>query len=512
MDVDFGDSEPDLAPQPNGVHPPARDLPHSLEAEEYLLSCCLLDGSDVVSRCLEAQIRVESFYDHKHGVVYEKLIDLYNRQTPIDIAVVAEELKASRQLDQIGGYAFLAQVSSRIPTTAQAGYFIEKVREQATLRSLIRTATGIVDSSYGHTGAIEDLLTTARRSLELVTEPSGTSLSSRRFNPSREPPKERVILSAAGVPISTAGNLTNIVALPGSGKSAVVGAIIAASFVSGTCDADLLGFSGPNYAHAALLHFDTEQSAVHYDRNLRRALRRSGVAEFPACFESYHLTGLSPNEARHAVESAVSKAARRGPIFAILIDGWADLVISPNDERECSPFVIRMHDLAIRHDTSIVGIMHLNPVTKTGDASKSRGHLGSYLDRKAETVLKLEVDSDGRTSAQTTKSRGAPLKAGAVTFRWSDEHQMHRICSTPPAAPKPAKRSASPTLTITALWSVIPGPSQSPVPHAALWRYAKNMGGATEAQFKDLMAEATADGKIERIADPVIGLTYRRQL
>src|SRR5947199_6006297 len=84
--------------------PVGRTLPHSLEAEEYLLSCCLLDGADVVSRCLEARIKAESFYDPKHGMIYERLLDLYNRQAPIDISVVAEELKTARQLDQIGGY------------------------------------------------------------------------------------------------------------------------------------------------------------------------------------------------------------------------------------------------------------------------------------------------------------------------------------------------------------------------------------------------------------------------
>ena len=75
-----------------------RSLPHSLEAEEYLLSCCLLDGADVVSRCLEARIKPESFYDSKHGIVYERLVDLYNRQTPIDVSIVAEELKTARLL------------------------------------------------------------------------------------------------------------------------------------------------------------------------------------------------------------------------------------------------------------------------------------------------------------------------------------------------------------------------------------------------------------------------------
>src|SRR5947209_17055319 len=139
--------------------PPAaagRSLPHSIEAEEYLLSCCLLDGADVVSRCLEARIKPESFYDQKHGVIFERLLELYNRQAPIDVSVVAEELKTARQLDAIGGYAFLTQVSSRIPTTAQASYFIEKVREQSLLREIISSATGAVEAGFNFSGGIDE--------------------------------------------------------------------------------------------------------------------------------------------------------------------------------------------------------------------------------------------------------------------------------------------------------------------------------------------------------------------
>ncbi|MCX6956657.1 MAG: replicative DNA helicase, partial [Verrucomicrobia bacterium] len=59
-----------------------RSLPHSLEAEEHLLSCCLLDGADVVSRCLEARLKAESFYDPKHVIIFGILLDLYNNQKP----------------------------------------------------------------------------------------------------------------------------------------------------------------------------------------------------------------------------------------------------------------------------------------------------------------------------------------------------------------------------------------------------------------------------------------------
>lgn len=163
-----------------------RSLPHSLEAEEYLLSCCLIDGADVLSRCLEAHIRPESFYDPKHGVIYEVLVNLYNSQKPIEVSVVAEELKTSRQLDTVGGYAFLAQVSSRIPTTAQAGYFIEKVREQSLLREIIRSATGAVEDCYGFSGGIDEFVDQIESRIFTVTQNRVSESAKQMREPTRE--------------------------------------------------------------------------------------------------------------------------------------------------------------------------------------------------------------------------------------------------------------------------------------------------------------------------------------
>jgi replicative DNA helicase len=166
--------------------PALRAMPHSLEAEEYLLSCCLLDGADVISRCLEARIRAESFYSAAHGIIYERLIDLYNRQAPIDVSVVAEDLKTARQLDMVGGYAFLTQVSSRIPTTAQAGYFIEKVRELHLLREIIKAGTGAVEECYQFSGGIDEFVDQIEARIFTVTQ----NRVSESAKPMREPTRE----------------------------------------------------------------------------------------------------------------------------------------------------------------------------------------------------------------------------------------------------------------------------------------------------------------------------------
>jgi replicative DNA helicase len=163
-----------------------RSLPHSLEAEEHLLACCLIDGADVLSRCLEARIRPESFYDTKHGIIYDRLLELYNRQTPIDVSIVAEELKTARQLDAVGGYAYLAQVSSRIPTTAQATYFIEKVREQSLLREIIRSATGAVEDCYNFSGGIDEFVDQVEQKIFTVTQNRVSESAKQMREPTRE--------------------------------------------------------------------------------------------------------------------------------------------------------------------------------------------------------------------------------------------------------------------------------------------------------------------------------------
>lgn len=144
-------------PEESGT--PGRVPPHSVEAEEQLLSACLLDGGDVIQKCLDAGVRSDTtFYVPANRMIYARLLVMFDAGKPIDIAILAEELKTSKLLDAIGGYAYLTRISGRIPTTAGASYFIEKVRELETLRELARICTGTVEDTYGYTGGLEEFL------------------------------------------------------------------------------------------------------------------------------------------------------------------------------------------------------------------------------------------------------------------------------------------------------------------------------------------------------------------
>jgi replicative DNA helicase len=147
-----------------------RAMPHSLEAEEYLLSCCLLDGSDTIARCLEARLPPAAFYSPANALIYEKLCELYQAHPPVELAVLAEELKTAKQLEAVGGYAYLTQISALIPTTAQAVYFLEKVRELHLLRELIKAATGAVERAFNYQGGLEEFVDKVEQDIFSVTQ------------------------------------------------------------------------------------------------------------------------------------------------------------------------------------------------------------------------------------------------------------------------------------------------------------------------------------------------------
>jgi len=150
--------------------PPDRSPPHSAEAEEHVIACCLLDGSDTIARCLEARITAECFYTPANRLLYEVIIELYQKSPPVTLEMIAEELKTRRQLEAVGGFPYLMQVTGKIPTTAHAGYFIEKVREKHLLRELIKAATGAVEQAYSFTGGLEEFVDKIEQDLFAVTQ------------------------------------------------------------------------------------------------------------------------------------------------------------------------------------------------------------------------------------------------------------------------------------------------------------------------------------------------------
>lgn len=147
-----------------------RELPRSEEAEQHVIACCLLDGSDTISRCLEARVGADSFFWPSNQIIFQAILDLNQKGQPVGLETLAEELSTKRLFEQVGGFPYLLQITNKIPTTVHAGYFIEKVREKHLLRQLIKATTAAAESAYEFTGGLEEFVDKVEQELFKITQ------------------------------------------------------------------------------------------------------------------------------------------------------------------------------------------------------------------------------------------------------------------------------------------------------------------------------------------------------
>ncbi len=251
-------------------------------------------------------------------------------------------------------------------------------------------------------------------------------LAAARLDLNTAPKPERVVYFLKDIAIATPGNLVGICAPSKVGKTAFNGAIIAAA-LSNSPDSDRLGLQGHNASGHALIHIDTEQSPHDHWKVVQTAARRAGLKAIPHWVESYRFSDWSTKDRRDALPHMMREAhAKHGGIHAVLLDGLADFVVDPNDAEACFTFLHELRALATRFECPIFCVLHLNP-----GSEKSRGHLGSELERKAQSNLTLEKDADGRTVVFSKYQRGAPiLKDQGPCFAWNDAANMHMSTDT----------------------------------------------------------------------------------
>jgi len=123
--------------------------PHSIEAEQGVLGCVLLDPSTGLPACIEKfKGGKEVFYDLRHQALYEVLVEMSEAREAIDLITVQQRLKDKGMLEAVGGVAYLGQLQDAVPSAANLGYYAEIVREKRLLRNLLQTATGVISRIY----------------------------------------------------------------------------------------------------------------------------------------------------------------------------------------------------------------------------------------------------------------------------------------------------------------------------------------------------------------------------
>ena len=122
-----------------------------------------------------------SFYSDRHRLIYETMLELYQKSEPIDLLTMTSKLRERKLIDRAGGASYLAELVGNVPTTTNAAYYAELIHKKYVHRSLIQSAEKISDLGFSESDEVEQLLDRAEREI------FGISGSSRqRFIPIKD--------------------------------------------------------------------------------------------------------------------------------------------------------------------------------------------------------------------------------------------------------------------------------------------------------------------------------------
>ena len=395
--------------------------PHSADAEESLLACCLIDGGDTLTMARTSGITPDSFYDPAHRVIFEMLGVMTVDGKPIDVVVLAEELHTASLLDAVGGAVRLSRIADRQPTTANRSYFLEQVKTLHGLREVIKASTSAIEKAYQFQGAPQDLVTELNNvssSLLSIKEPESFAKSVDRTIEvaeariaGRESTSDGKFIT--GLPTfdriagkAGRGEMVIMAALPSLGKSSLIG--------QGTLATVLKGH------HVAI--FNRETGTVDYlmrmaalrsganPRDLRRELperQKRFIEELKAMKQWENLHVFRKEADFGSICARARQLAGKVKLEAVIID-HIGLVLPPSvgksstREREVAAMSNGFKNLAIDLDIPVFVICQMNRESGKEKRPPRPSDLkdSSALEQDADRIWFLhreEVDANGQS-------------------------------------------------------------------------------------------------------------------
>lgn len=244
------------------------------------------------------------------------------------------------------------------------------------------------------------------------------------------PTNEQPIISLKGRKVLSVGNLMGIVSKSGTGKSQLCEAI-ASKWVDAEADAFGFDVQHPDNKYDAL-YIDTERSRNDSHRGYMRIAKRIND-NYVMGNNIHNLKYISfkciptVDERKKAVECLLNTDS----IGLLIIDGITDLMLSVNDEDKSIELLNWLTALADTKDLAVLMTIHSSP---SSVEDKPRGHIGSEIYRRAESMWKLTSDGDVKilhTDFGFGKVRN-DYNLLETYFTWDDDKKMFVSCDYTP--------------------------------------------------------------------------------
>ncbi|MFA5323992.1 MAG: replicative DNA helicase [Smithella sp.] len=142
--------------------------PQNIEAEQSVLGSILLENT-AINRVLEV-LSAGDFYSEAHRKIFNVIVELSERNEPVDLITLSNALKDKNILDSVGSATYLASLVDNVPSAANVANYAKIVKEKAILRGLITSATEIIDSCFETGSDVDNILDKAEHNIFEISE------------------------------------------------------------------------------------------------------------------------------------------------------------------------------------------------------------------------------------------------------------------------------------------------------------------------------------------------------
>ncbi len=146
--------------------------PQSLEAEQSLLGSLMLDPAAMIK--VVDVIRSTDFYKKGHQLLYERILELYEKREPVDLVTLNEVLERKGELQDVGGASYISSLVNVVPSAAHIVTYANIVRQKSILRSLISVSGDMSRMAYEEDMDVEMILDKAEQSLFSISKVAGS--------------------------------------------------------------------------------------------------------------------------------------------------------------------------------------------------------------------------------------------------------------------------------------------------------------------------------------------------
>jgi replicative DNA helicase len=146
----------------------AKVPPQNVEAEASLLGSILIDKEAILK--VADIVTADDFYVDRNALIYSAMMDLYEARQPLDLLMLSNKLEEIKELERVGGAAYLTDLVDGVPTAAHVIHYAQIVAHKATLRRLISAASSITVLGYNESTAVDELLDQAEQTLFNVSQ------------------------------------------------------------------------------------------------------------------------------------------------------------------------------------------------------------------------------------------------------------------------------------------------------------------------------------------------------